>query len=455
MYGDTLTKPKAFSWTPEVGLSSDGFWPPPSRMPALNASMLRPCWQLAGIAGPWVRVESTTIPEGQLDAGNLAHLVVHAKNYGASGLAGPGLLAALTPLDAGVGVVNGPLAYPAIGSFQGADPAGGASFTIFALDSVTPGRLVRFRADFTDDSGLFCSDTVSVIVGTPTVLFLDAAQSLAAYTRRSGTWGVVTNDANHPDAYVADSPAGIYTNNFNAQLRLNGTFDLSAGPHAWALFEDRYAFEQEFDAGLFEASTDTVTWAALPGNGAVTTTSANIAGAGKSIFGGTRWHWRQDRIDLSAFAGDTLHRKVWLRWRSLSDPGMDFDGMNFDSLRVLVYDPSVQPAPVPTAVGPGPTVRALRLAPPAPNPAHGPVAFALETPESGTLSLDVLDVQGRVIYSRSAEIAPGASGGPYASRFTWGWDLRDRAGRAEAPGVYLVRLRTPHASVTRRLVVLP
>ena len=33
-YGDS-TKPKMYSWTPEIGHDVDGFWPPPSRMAPL------------------------------------------------------------------------------------------------------------------------------------------------------------------------------------------------------------------------------------------------------------------------------------------------------------------------------------------------------------------------------------------------------------------------------------
>ena len=90
-YGDTLLKPRAFTWTPEVGGANDGFWPPPSRMAAISESVLRPCWQAAGIAGPWVRAARASLLEGALAAGGVAHLVVRARNIGASGQAGPGL----------------------------------------------------------------------------------------------------------------------------------------------------------------------------------------------------------------------------------------------------------------------------------------------------------------------------------------------------------------------------
>lgn len=451
-YGDTLSKPKAFTWTPEVGGANDGFWPVPSRIVPIAQTVLRACWTAAGIAGPWVRVERSSIAEGHLDAGNLAHLSIRARNIGQTGQAGPGLKATLTPLDPEVGVLSGPVGYPAIGSFQSADPTAGAMFTVVAVDSITPGRMVRFRVDFSDDAGLACADTVEIVVGNPTVAFVDPCQTIGNWTLVAGSWGAKTGDATHPDVYITDSPSGLYAANATAQLKLKTQLNLTAGVHAWAFFESRYVYEQEYDGGLFEASFDSTTWTPLAGIGATTSTSTFIGGAGKPYWTGSRYAWRNDRIDLGGYTGGRA-TAVKVRWRTLSDSGSNFDGMSFDSLRILLYDPATQPAPV--AVGSGPAPARLRLAPPAPNPARGAVAFAFETPEAGRVKLEVLDVQGRALWSRDATIARGDSGRPYASRFTWGWDLHDAAGRAVAPGLYLVRLANAHESVTTRVIVLP
>jgi opacity protein-like surface antigen len=452
-YGDTLLKPRAFTWTPEVGSASDGFWPPPSRMTAISQSVLRPCYQVAGAAGPWVRVERASLLEGALAAGNLAHLVVRARNLGASGQAGPGLEASLTALDAGIEVSPGVVRYPALGSFESADPQAGGSFLVAAVDTVTPGRMVRFRVDFTDASGLFARDTVELVVGAPTVVTLDPCETLAGWTVVAGGWGITAGDPVHPDAYLADSPAGLYPSRSTAQLVRGTTLDLSAGVHAWLLFEDRWGFEQDYDAGLVEASLDGVTWQTLRGNGTVRSVSLNVAGAGRDILGGTRWRWRNDRFDLSSFAGGAAAGAVRLRLRALSDSGTNFDGLAVDSLRVVLYDPAQQPAPV--AVGRGPRPVRLLFAPPSPNPARGTIAFAFETPDAGTLSLEILDLQGRRVHERTHAIAQAADGAPYASRFLWGWDLRDDAGRRVAPGLYLARLRSPSGEAVRRFIVLP
>ena len=49
-WGDTLLKPRILSFTAEIGNFSDGFWPNPSRIPALNAENIWPNLFLARIA---------------------------------------------------------------------------------------------------------------------------------------------------------------------------------------------------------------------------------------------------------------------------------------------------------------------------------------------------------------------------------------------------------------------
>lgn len=442
MYGDTLLKPKAFSWTPEVGNAADGFWPPPSRIVPLARENLRKCWLVAAIAGPYARVESSALVEGTLDAGNLAHLAVRARNLGLAGTPA-GLTATLVALDPGTEVfpAGSACSYPALAPLSSADATGGATFLVAAADSVTPGRLVRFEVDFTAAGGYFSRDTVEVLVGTPTVLMVDACNSLASFTSTGG-WGVVSTDAQHPDRYFADSPAGNYGANVDLELIAKSRFDLSGGVHAWALFEDRFMLESDFDACMLEASLDSVTWTPMPAR----SSSAGVFApqpAGQPVWQAARWLWKPDRVDLSSMAGPA-GSAVRLRFRTVSDVGAQFGGFNFDSLRILLFDPAVQPAPVAVGAGPAP---ALDLAPPAPNPARERARLSFALPRAGDIALEILDVTGRRVRSL-------AHGHYRADRYVLAWDLRDDAGRPVAPGVYLARLSGAAGKIARRLVVL-
>ncbi len=84
---------------------------------------------------------------------------------------------------------------------------------------------------------------------------------------------------------------------------------------------------------------------------------------------------------------------------------------------------------------------ALRIL--SPNPGAGAATFAFELPHAATISLDVFDVQGRIV-------ATLARGSWPSGLHTVLWNGQESA--PPRPGVYLVRLRVPSASREVRVV---
>jgi hypothetical protein len=442
-YGDTLLKPRVFSWTPEVGTDADGFWPLPSRIVPLADENLRKCYTVAAIAGPYVRVEGHALLEGTLDAGHLARLALRLRNRGLAATP-PNLAATLWPLDDGVSVrtPGAAVAYPPIGPRAGAEAVAGGVFLLAADDTVTPGRRVRFEARFTADGGYFSRDTVELRLGTPTVLAAEACDALAGWTS-SGGWGVAGPDASRPSRYLGDSPSGAYPNNANLRLTRKGRLDLSAGVHAWVRLEARWFIEQGYDGTVVEASLDSVTWTPLAGR-ATTPGQRSPQPVGGPVYQAARRLWQEEWLDLSPFTGPA-GGAVCLRLRTVSDSGTRYDGFSFDSLVVLLYDPAAQPGPV--AVGPAAATE-LALAAPRPNPARSVARLGFTLPREGPAQLTVHDVQGRRVRT--------LAGGPRAAgEYAIGWDLRDDGGRRVPAGLYLVRLRDASGACARRVAVLP
>ena len=442
-YGDS-TKPKMYSWTPEIGHDVDGFWPPPSRMAPLAQENLRACYVVAAIAGPWVQQDGWSIDEGYLNAGHGASLRVRARFLGAGGLAGPDLKGTLRALDSGVRVLDSTVSYPTLQIYNTVEPD--QPFGLAVDDTVTPGRLVRFQLDFTAPDGFFARDTVVIPFGTPTLVNADDASSgLGKWT--PGMWGIVSNNPEHPSRFFADSPIGNYPSNSNNTMTFVPPLDLSHGVHAYATFEARWNIETGYDAAFFEASPNGTSpfqvvrsTGSLPGSGL----GGGVQPAGLPCFSGSRRTWKRERADLSAFAGPGA-TAARLRFRMNSDGFTVFDGFDFDSLRIEVYDPAAQPAPV--AVGDGATVVALALASPFPNPARGFVRLGFDLPRRERARLEILDVQGR----RVRVLADGSFA---AGRYAHGWDGRDAAGRRAPPGIYLARLEAESGRAARRFVVI-
>jgi hypothetical protein len=443
-YGDVQLKPRAFTWTPEVGTSTDGFWPAPSRIVPLAQENLRHCYLAASIAGPWVRVENSALAAGNLGPGWIGHLSIRARNKGASGTAGPGLTGTLSTLSAGANVTQPTVAYPSLGSFQSGDPLSGQTFVVSADDTVTLGRLLRFRVDFSAPDGFFSRDTIEILCGFPTVQFADnASNGLGSWT--PGSWGIESLDPSHPGPYFADSPGSVYGSSADNALTLGPTLALAPGVHAYLLYEARWDFESDVDCGLIEATTNGATWVPLATAGSTRASGAagSVQPAGQPVYDGTRHRWRAERADLSAFMGGSAPR---IRFRVRSNSGNGFAGLDVDSIRVVIFDPAAQPAPV--AIADGPVVSKLELALPTPNPARQASRLEFAVPRDGPVRLEILDLQGRRVRLLT-------DGRLRASRYVRGWDLTDDRGHRVAAGVYVARLVTADEAVSRRVVALP
>ena len=95
---------------------------------------------------------------------------------------------------------------------------------------------------------------------------------------------------------------------------------------------------------------------------------------------------------------------------------------------------------------PGREPSKFRLASVRPSPSRGPFTIEFELARESAISVDVFDVQGRLVASPARGVRP-------AGRHTVEWSCL--AGGARAAGLYLVRYRFPGGQAHRRIVLTP
>jgi hypothetical protein len=248
--------------------------------------------------------------------------------------------------------------------------------------------------------------------------------------------------------------------------------------------------EPFYDYWYAEASSDGgETWFSLPGD---RTTNYDPFGAneGSGISGTSGGGFLRAAFSLGALAG----AQASIRFRCVTDGVTHGEGLYLDDISptgryvgasvldtgspapFLVYDPA--PADVGeyqvravdgeghrgpwsdrTAYQPGITAVSLLPSPPArdgflsvaPNPFNPAVTirYRLEPGGRGSFRVTVFDMTGRLV----ATLAEGAEDGAAEVR-TARWDGLDRAGRAVASGVYLLRLETVRGVAARKLTLL-
>lgn len=99
------------------------------------------------------------------------------------------------------------------------------------------------------------------------------------------------------------------------------------------------------------------------------------------------------------------------------------------------------------SVGPGPAPKAGLFLTAAPNPFRSQVSATFSLARAGVVAFEVLDVNGRRVWSAPHESLP-------AGRHTLAWNGRTEEGRSASAGLYFLRVRSGNLTATQRVVRL-
>ncbi|MFM7232842.1 MAG: FlgD immunoglobulin-like domain containing protein [bacterium] len=300
-----------------------------------------------------------------------------------------------------------------------------------------PGGDLRVRATARDAAGNGASDASnsSFAISRWTVT---ASAGVGGSVSPAGTTGVVEGGS----LTVGVTPASgfatqaIVVNGSPVALAPSVTFDAVAAHHTLtASFADvappQVALTAPAGGETWDlSSVHAIVWNASD-NGGLDSVTVEYSGTG-----GTGPWTRLARVAAAAgqWAWTVLvpaTDSAYVRVLATDAAGLSASARNAAAFRVRDLNAGVDPTP-----------RALALARPWPNPARGltHLSFALPTP--GAVRLEVLDVSGRLVWSRQGAVEAGTH--------AWDWDGRDASGRLAGPGLYMVRLATPAGTVRSR-----
>lgn len=399
MYGETGTKPKIYSFTPECG---SWFWETPEEIVPLCQSALEQNLSLAKLLMPFALVEDLSADVTALQQTWFKYRFTNLSQSNAQ------FRLNVRPL-AGVSQAGAEKVYSLNGETTFLD-----SIALNLNGNIRSGDAIGWVAEL--NNGKFTQrDTIWHWFGVTSNRFAD---DFSTTTNWTGGWRVNTNQR-----WITDSPNGTYASNDTNSAITTRSIDLRNTNRAWLQFDVRFEIEELYDFAQVLASTDSgATWTALCGKQtrpAVPFTQRSLQNA--PGYDGLRPDWLKESMDL----GDLVGQRIWLKLLLMSDGFAEEDGVYIRDLKVVALE---TPTAHENLKNPG-------FSNVFPNPAEG--NFTIHSTEP-LRAVTITNLQGQVVAKT------------FAQGFEWKISSQNWA-----PGLYVVNIRLENGmNLSRKIQVL-
>lgn len=318
MYGEQIAKPKIFAMTPEVGDGNWGFWPPSTEIIPLAHGCMFQNLTAAQLLGKYAVLNDLSETLIQQTTG---YIKFNIKQLGLDTTGS--YTVTLAPVSANISNTGSPKVFSNLSILQEEDDS--ISFTLNGTGLLN-GDAVKFLLSI--DNGQFVvSDTLTKYYGQPTLVYSSTGNNLTGWN--AGNWGVSPIVFYSPPASITDSPFGDYSSNDNNVLRISNPVNLTNAVKTTLSFYTKWAIEPNYDWVQAQASTSpTGPWTALCGK--YTVTGSSNQDPGEPLWDGFQNTWVKEEMSLDNFVG----QNIYIRFRLLSDWGLEYDGFYFDDLEI-------------------------------------------------------------------------------------------------------------------------
>lgn len=333
MYGEQTSKPKIFAMTPEVGTT--GFWPSQPEIFPLAIENLMPNLYYTWVAGAFVKMINPSFSQQYFNPGDFVEISIpQLRNKGLSDANNVAL--SLSSDNPQITINNGNIS---IGNILARTTVNNSQKLSFTLGSGLAADVkVKMIVTVSTDGTPMYADTMSLIVGTPIIIFADTTNDPAILWNITATpsnpkWESTTTSYHSAPNSYADSKTGNYVNNATVTMTSKDPINLSTYQHPRLSFWTRYSIEENWDYGQTKISTNNgSTWIPLAGN----FTEPGVGSFqpnGQPLYDGTQTSWVQEEMDLTG--RNAVQNKFQFQLKS--DGNTTADGWYVDDIVVFIY----------------------------------------------------------------------------------------------------------------------
>lgn len=334
MYGEQTAKGKVYGYTIEIGSSSDGFWPPQSRIFPIAQMNVKVNMYQAWVAGEYPSLESPNFSQQYFNPGDFVQFNPKYRNKGLT--YAQNVVVTLSSLSPYASVTNDIISFDSIAARGSVISSSSLGFTI--APNAPAEHKLNLLLSASINGSVIRKDTVKLIVGTPEYVFVDTLTNPLTYWTVTATpstpfWEATSLTYFSSPACYTDSKNGNYANNATVMMTMTNPIDLSSYNNPKLIFWTKFDIENNWDFGQVEISTNNgSTWTPLAGN-YTNLGTGSFQPNGQPLYDGAQLTWVKEEISLSGINSN----QVKLRFKLKTDGSVQKDGWYIDDIGVLVY----------------------------------------------------------------------------------------------------------------------
>ena len=365
MYGEK----DIYSFTPEIGTSDDGFYPPRFRIIPLCQSTLELNLLAARMVNSLIDITDET---PRFIQPGINPLKLGFNRYG---LLDGQVTISFNALSPHISQVPGPIVLD-MDKFEPVEQE--LSFTVdnqIAYGSKVKIEIVCQQGTYT------YRDTLTKTRADFKTIVMDNGDLDNWDTSEGPQWGNTDEEYKSGPVSITDSPGTNYIPNANEAIMLDQDVNLTKTTTAYAQFWAKWEIEDQFDYVVFQASTDGKSWENLCGE------QSNLGSLfqlyEEPLYDGKQATWVLENVDLSSYLGQVIQ----LRFLLVTDGFEHKDGFYFDDFQIISIDEGI----VATT---DPDRDAFSVYP---NPAG--ISFTVKVPDINQPAIHVFNALGQLVYT--------------------------------------------------------
>lgn len=383
MYLETDEKPRIFSFTPEIGSTDQGFWPPANEI----ISLCHETMYLNMTAAHIVTKYGVVHDQSEINFTELSGDI----NFDLQrlGFQDGTFSVQIVPVTSNISFPNNTVNFPDIGYM---DSASGIMNYELAGD-IELGDEIVYK--YLIDNGDYVQESLIIekVYGVFEGLFSENGDDISQWD--TNDWNVTDEEYYTPSNCITDSPNSNYSDNQSSSIEIIENLDLTNATDAHLTYAAKWQIEEGYDYVVLEVSTDGGMEYA-PQCGLYTSTGVQDQFEGAPLYDGEQNEWVEEFIDLSDYLGETIK----VRFRLVSDQIVNEDGFYFDDFQINVIESTTgfedfYSDNTKVSLYPNPATDLTKL------------DYVLPVGTNNAL-VNVTDAQGRVIFDRELNQSKGS-----------------------------------------------